>query len=83
MSELLSRYFRRQQWLAKLMFSDAYGIYMWENPSAHRSKFKTVAQQTYALFVTQFDDMPLDELRHFHFTEFKDSHWPMGCIPTA
>jgi len=78
LSELVARHFRRQQWLAKPMFSDAYGIYMRENPSAHRRKFKTVAQQAYALFVAQFGDMHLDELRHVHITEFRDSQLARG-----
>ena len=78
LSELVARHFRRQQWLAKPLFSDAYGIYMRENPSAHRRKFKTVAQQAYALFVAQFGDMPLDELRHVHITEFRDSQLARG-----
>ncbi|MCX7263561.1 MAG: phage integrase SAM-like domain-containing protein [Burkholderiales bacterium] len=55
------------------MFSNAYGIYMRENPSAHRRKFKTVTQQAYALFVAQFGDIPFDELRHVHITEFRNS----------
>jgi integrase len=78
LSELVARHFRRQQWQAKPMFSDAYGIYMRENPSAHRRKFKTVAQQAYALFMAQFGDMPLDELRHVHITEFRDSQLARG-----
>ena len=78
LSELVARHFRRQQWNAKPMFSDAYGIYMRENPSAHRRKFKTLAQQAYALFVGQFGDMPLDELRHLHITEFRDSQLARG-----
>jgi hypothetical protein len=45
LSKLVTRHFRRQQWQTKPMFSDAYGIYMRENPSAHRRKFNTVAQQ--------------------------------------
>jgi hypothetical protein len=60
------------------MFSDAYGIYMRENPSTHRRKFKTVAQQAYALFVGQFGNMPLDELRHVQITEFMDSQLARG-----
>ncbi len=60
------------------MFSDAYGIYMRENPYAHRRKFKTVAQQAYALFVAQFGDLHLDELRHVHITKFRDSQLPRG-----
>ncbi len=46
---------------------------MRENPSAHRRKFKAVALQAYALFVAQFGEMSLDELRHVHITEFGDS----------
>jgi hypothetical protein len=78
LSELVARHFRRRQWQAKPMFSAAYGIYMRENPSAHRRKFKTVAQQAYALFVAQFGDMPLVELRHVHITEFRNSHLARG-----
>lgn len=78
LSELVARHFRRQQWQAKPRFSDAYGIYMRENPSAHRRKFKTVALQAYALFEAQFGDMPLDELRHVHITEFRDSQLARG-----
>ena len=78
LSELVARHFRRQQWQTKPMFSDAYGIYMRENPSAHRRKFKTVARQDYALFVAQFGDMPLDDLRHAHITEFRDSQLARG-----
>ena len=73
LSELVAQHFRRQQWQVKPRFSDGYDIYMRENPSAHRRKFKTVAQQAYALFVGQFGDLPLDELRHVHITEFRDS----------
>jgi hypothetical protein len=68
-SELVAQHFRRQQWQAKPMFSDAYVIHLRENPSAHRRKLKTVAQQAYALCVAHFGDMPLDNLSHAHITE--------------
>jgi hypothetical protein len=42
LSELVARHFRRQQWQTKPLFSDAFVIYMRENPSAHRRKFKHV-----------------------------------------
>jgi hypothetical protein len=51
---------------------------MSENPSVNRRKFKTVAQQAYALFVAQFGDMPLDELRHVHIIEFRDRKLARG-----
>jgi hypothetical protein len=64
LSELVARHFMRQQLQAKPTFSYAYDIYLYENPSANRRKFTTVAQQAYVLFVAQFCVMPLDELRH-------------------
>jgi hypothetical protein len=72
-SELVARHFRRQLWKDKPMFSDAYGIYIRENPFAHRRKFKPLALQAYSLFIDQFGDLPLDELRHVHITEFRGS----------
>jgi hypothetical protein len=83
LSELVAQHFRRQQWLAKPMFSDAYDIYMRESPSAHRRKFKTVAHQSYALFVAQFGDMHLDELRYVHITEFRDSQLARGLCANS
>lgn len=78
LSELVARHFRRQHWQAKPKFSDAYDIYMRENPSAYRRKFKTLAQQAYGLFVAQFGDLTLDELRHVHITEFRDRQLARG-----
>jgi integrase len=78
LSELVARHFRWQQWQTKPMFSDAHGNYRRENPSAQRRKFKTLAKQAYALFVGQFGDLPLDELRHVHITEFRDSQLARG-----
>ncbi len=49
-----------------------------KNPSANRRKFKTVAHQANTLFVAQIGEMPLDELRHVHITEFRDSQLARG-----
>ena len=35
-------------------------------------------KQAYALFVAQFGYMPVDELRHVHITEFRDSQLDRG-----
>jgi len=55
LTELVAWHFRRQQWQAKPIFSDAYGIYMRDNPSAHPRKFKTVEKQP---------DRPQDQSQH-------------------
>jgi hypothetical protein len=58
LSELVAWHFRQQQWQAKHNFSDAHNVYMRENPSAYRYKFKTVVQHAYAPFVAQFGVCP-------------------------
>ena len=83
LSELVARHLRRQQWQAKPRFSDAYGIYMRENPSAHRRKFQIVAHHAYRLFLSQLGDMELDELRHCHITQFRDCLLADGLHPNT
>ena len=63
--------------------SDAFEIYMTENTSAHRRKFKLNANQYFKRFVAQFGDMYLDELRHWHITEYRDHRLAEGLHPNS
>ncbi|MCE2676781.1 MAG: hypothetical protein LW632_01420, partial [Burkholderiaceae bacterium] len=63
--------------------SDAFEIYMTENTSAHRRKFKLNANQYFKRFVAQFGDMYLDELRHWHITQYRDHRLAEGLHPNS
>jgi hypothetical protein len=75
---LVAQHYIRQQLQAKPRISHSYDIYLHENPSAHRRKFKTLAQQAYALFVRQFGDPTLDELRQANINEFRENQLARG-----
>ena len=63
--------------------SDAFEIYMTENTSAHRRKFKLNANHYFNRFVAKFGDMYLDELRHWHITKYRDQLLSEGLHPNS
>ena len=64
-------------------FSDAFEIYMRENTSSHRRKFRSVALHYYSLFIGQFGDMHLDDLKHSHITQYRDAQLARGIHPNS
>jgi integrase len=78
LSALVAKHLTQQRWQTRPKLSDAFDIYMRENPSAHRRKFRIVSQHAYSLFVSQFGDVALDDLRHAHITQFRDHQLARG-----
>ena len=70
--ELLIKHLRDFNTKQRPRLSDAFQIYMTENTSAHRRKFKLNANQYFNRFSAKFGDLYLDELRHFHITQYID-----------
>ena len=60
LSELVVKHLSEQKSKFRPKLSDALEIYMRENTSSHRRKFRNVALHYYSLFTAQFGDMPLD-----------------------
>ena len=83
LSALVAKHLTKQRWQTRPRFSDAYDIYIRENPSAHRRKFRIVTQHAYSLFVSQFGDVVLDDLRHAHITQFRDCQLARGLHPNS
>ena len=59
LSALVAKHFTKQRCQVRHRISDAFEIYMRENPSAHRRKFQIVAHHAYRLFLAQLGDMEL------------------------
>lgn len=83
LSALVAKHFTKQRWQVGHRISDAFEIYMRENPSSHRRKFQIVAHHAYRLFLSQLGDMALDELRHCHITQFRDCLLADGLHPNT
>ena len=83
LSELVIKHLKEVNTKSRPKFSDAYGIYMVENPSAKRRKFKLNARQYFNEFTGQMGDLYLDELRHIHITQYRDYLLARGLHPNS
>ena len=83
LSELVIKHLKEFKAKTRPKFSDAYGIYMAENPSAKRRKFKLNARQYFNEFTGQMGDLYLDELRHIHITQYRDYLLARGLHPNS
>jgi integrase len=81
--ELLIKHLRDFNTKQRPRLSDAFQIYMTENTSAHRRKFKLNANQYFNRFSAKFGDLYLDELRHFHITQYRDYLLAQGLHPNS
>ena len=81
--ELLIKHLRTGDANDRPTLSDAFDIYMAENTSEHRRKLKLNANQYFKRFVAQFGDMYLDELRHWHITQYRDHRLAEGLHPNS
>lgn len=61
----------------------AYDIYMAENHSSHRRKFQSNANLYFSYFLKLFGNLPLDELRHSHITQYRDHQLARGLSPIS
>ena len=83
LSELISKHLKSKQLHLTPTISDAFEIYIRENPSSHRRKFRTVAHQVFSLFLNLFGDLPLEDLGHLHITQFRDYQLARGLHPNS
>lgn len=63
--------------------TDAFKIYMNESASAHRPTFVKHANYHFRSFKEFFGDLTLDELKHWHITEYRDYQLQRGLNPTS
>ena len=63
--------------------SDAFTIYMNEATSAHRPTFVKHATYHFRSFKEFFGELTLDELKHWHITEYRDYQLGRGLSPTS
>ena len=83
LSDLISKHFSTQVQCQRPTISTAFEIYMRENPSSHRRKFAYNSTRYYQYFVELFGDIPLEDLRHHHITQYRDYQLARGLKPTS
>jgi integrase len=83
LADLISKHFSAQAQRQRPTISTAFEIYMRENPSSHRRKFAYNSTRYYQYFVELFGDIPLEDLRHHHITQYRDYQLARGLKPTS
>jgi integrase len=83
LSRLIVKHLSEKSTNLRPRFSDAFEIYMRENTSSHRRKFRSVALHYYSMFIDQFGDMHLDDLKHSHITQYRDAQLARGIHPNS
>ena len=63
--------------------TDAFEIYMHEAKSSHRPTFVKHANYHFRSFKEFFGDLTLDELKHWHITEYRDYQLNRGLSPVS
>jgi integrase len=81
--ELLIKHLKATDSKHRPTLTDAFEIYMTENTSAHRRKFKLNANQYFNRFSAMYGDLYLDELKHWHITQYRDKLLAQGLHPNS
>lgn len=63
--------------------SDAFEIYIQENPSSHRERFVKCATRHFNAFKNLHGDLALDDLKHWHITQYRDYQLARGLNPSS
>ncbi len=82
-ADLISKHMRESNRTSKPTISTAFEIYMHESASAHRRKFRENANLYFNYFYQLFGDIPLDELKHHHITQYRDHQLARGLRPAS
>ncbi|MBU3612296.1 tyrosine-type recombinase/integrase [Polynucleobacter sp. MG-27-Goln-C1] len=83
LAKVVSEHLARQKEGRMPTITDAFKIYMNESASAHRPTFVKHANYHFRSFKEFFGDLTLDELKHWHITEYRDYQLQRGLNPTS
>ena len=83
LAKVVSEHLARQRDGRLPTITDAFKIYMNESASAHRPTFVKHATYHFRSFKEFFGDLTLDELKHWHITEYRDYQLKRGLNPTS
>lgn len=83
LAKVVSEHLARQKDGRLPTITDAFSIYMNESASAHRPTFVKHATYHFRSFKEFFGDLTLDELKHWHITEYRDYQLKRGLNPTS
>ncbi len=82
-AKIIAEHLSKKKFGREPTISDAFKIYIQENPSSKRIRFVTTATRHFESFKSLFGDLKLEELRHWHITEYRDFQLKRGMLPAS
>ena len=82
-AKLIAEHLAKQRTNRLPTITDAFNIYIKESPSANNWRFVATATRHFEWFRNLFGDLKLDELRHWHITQYRDYQLARGLNPTS
>lgn len=83
LAQIIAEHLSKKQFGREPTISDAFKIYIQENSSSHRQRFVDNATRHFLSFKSLFGDLTLDELRHWHITQYRDFQLERGMLPAS
>lgn len=83
LAKLVAEHLAKQRTNRLPTITDAFNIYIKESPSASNWRFVATATRHFEWFRALFGDLTLDELRHWHITQYRDHQLARGLNPSS
>lgn len=83
LAKLIQDHLARQKHGRLPTITDAFEIYIKENASSHRPTFLKHANYHFRSFKEFFGELTLEELKHWHITQYRDYQLSRGLNPTS
>lgn len=82
-AKIIAAHLTRNPAAIEYRISNALQIYLKECPSANNRRFIIDTNRNASYFINLFGDVPLNELKHWHITAFRDAQLKRGLSPTS
>ena len=83
LAKLVAEHLSKKQFGREPTITDAFKIYIQENPSSKRDRFVKTATRHFYSFRDLFGNLTLEELRHWHITQYRDHQLNRGMLPSS
>lgn len=83
LAQIIAEHLSKKKFGREPTISDAFKIYIQENSHSHRTRFVKTATRHFLSFQSLFGDLTLDELRHWHITQYRDHQLERGLLPAS
>lgn len=83
LAKIIADHLAKKKFGREPTITDAFKIYIQENPSSKWPRFVSTATRHFESFKNLFGDVQLEDLRHWHITQYRDHQLSRGMLPSS